>query len=397
LRIELLVALWIFLSCASAQAQRSRDAAPNHRAMHFAPRLDTPRFDVQTLPADALVVSRPRSAAVGLEGFLIDLPSLVRTLDQRVLAERGLDDIAQLRLRENSVAPRVAGYDYRYRFSAPFAGVEATLTLAELDEAQASWLKLLTALFVLVMLAAIWALYRMVAVQVHFAARRANFVSAVSHELKTPLTAIRMYGELLRDGLVDGEQTRRDYYGLITNEAERLSRLVENVLRLGQIEGRTARPSRLTPRQLPSFEQALALVRPRAEAAGFQLQVERELNLPPVQVEPDGLTQVLFNTLDNALKYARDAADKRIDVRCTRHPEGVSLSVRDRGPGVPAAELKRLFDPFYRAGNELTRGQQGVGLGLSLVKRVVEDMGGRVECANVSPGFEVTVILRGAR
>ncbi|HEY6879056.1 MAG TPA: HAMP domain-containing sensor histidine kinase [Polyangiales bacterium] len=402
--VGLLAALWIALASAPVHAQLSRDGvrarAPSHRDMHFAPRLDAPRFDVQSAPADALVVSRPRSAGSGLEGFLIDVPSLVRTLDQRVLAERGLDDIASLRLRESSDAPHVEGNDYPYRFNAPFSSVEVTLRLAELDQAQASqatWLKLLSALFVAVMLTAIGALYRMVAVQVHFATRRANFVSAVSHELKTPLTAIRMYSELLRDGLVASEQTRQDYYGLITSETERLSRLVENVLRLGQIERRAGRPPTLAPRQLPSLEQALALIRPRASALGFHLHVEREPNLPPVQVDPDGLTQVLFNTLDNALKYAAEADDKRIDVHCVRHGDGVRLTVRDYGPGVPPTELKQLFEPFYRAGNELTRGQQGVGLGLSLVKRVVEDMGGRVECRNAEPGFEVTVILRSAR
>ncbi|MEY4512981.1 MAG: hypothetical protein RLZZ450_5103 [Pseudomonadota bacterium] len=380
--------------------------------MHFAPPLDGPRFDVQSVDAQTLVVSRARSDGPGLEGFLVDVPSLIASLEQRVLKQRGLGGIAQLSVRAADEPGRRDGlqdldaayssstnardFRYPYRFSAPFSAVAAELHLAALDDTrEARFLELLAAGFAALVLAGVYALYRMVAVQVRFAERRANFVSAVSHELKTPLTAIRMYGELLRDGLVDNDGTRQEYYGLITTESERLSRLVDNVLRLGQIERRRDRPAPLPLRTLPSFGATLELLRPRAEALGFVLVVDLEPGLPQVQYDADGLAQVLFNAVDNALKYARDATDKTIDVRCARHADGVLLTVRDRGPGVAAAELTRLGEPFYRVGSELTRGQQGVGLGLSLVKRIVEDMGGRVTLKNAAPGFELAIFLRG--
>lgn len=376
--------------------------------MHFAPPLDGPRFDVQSIDAQTLVVSRARSNGPGLEGFLVDVPSLISDLEQRVLKQRGLGGIAQLsvqapietessdKLEDLDAAYDARDFRYPYRFSAPFSAIAAELQLAALDDTrEARFLELLAAGFAALVLAGVYALYRMVAVQVRFAERRANFVSAVSHELKTPLTAIRMYGELLRDGLVDNDGTRQEYYGLITTESERLSRLVDNVLRLGQIERRRSPPAALPLRTLPSFAATMDLLRPRAEALGFTLLVELEPGLPQVQYDADGLAQVLFNAVDNALKYARDASDKTIDIRCVREPDGVLLTVRDRGPGVAPDELTRLGEPFYRVGSELTRGQQGVGLGLSLVKRIVEDMGGRVSLRNACPGFELAIFLRG--
>jgi len=405
--LALSLAVGVVAAPAHAQYRRGDDSAPSARApshhdMHFAPPLDGPRFDVQSVDAQTLVVSRARSEAPGLEGFLIDVPSLIATLQQHVLTNRGLDGIARLSVRaENAGRSKLASADeardfsYPYRFSAPFSQVSTELRLSALDDTrEATWLKLLASLFVFAIVGAVYALYRMVSVQVRFAERRANFVSAVSHELKTPLTAIRMYGELLRDGLVDSDGTRQEYYGLITSESERLSRLVDNVLRLGQIERRRTPPPATPLRALPSFGSTLELLRPRAEALGFTLCVELEPQLPPVQFDADGLAQVLFNAVDNALKYARDASDKRIDLRCVRCRDGVQISVRDRGPGVPESELLRLGEPFYRVGSELTRGQQGVGLGLSLVKRIVEDMGGRVSLRNVQPGFELAVFLR---
>lgn len=408
------LALCLCVAPAEAQYRRGADASgpaaarpPSHHDMHFAPPLDGPRFDVQSIDAQTLVVSRARSDGPGLEGFLVDVPSLIASLEQSVLKQRGLGGIAQLSVEapsqpgRRSVADLDAAYDardfrYPYRFSAPFSAVAAELRLAALDDTrEARFLELLAAGFAALVLAGVFALYRMVAVQVRFAERRANFVSAVSHELKTPLTAIRMYGELLRDGLVDNDGTRQEYYGLITTESERLSRLVDNVLRLGQIEHRHGAPAPVPVRTLPSFAATLELLRPRAEALGFTLVVHVEPGLPQVQYDADGLAQVLFNAVDNALKYARDATDKIIDIRCARERDGVLLTVRDRGPGVAAAELTRLGEPFYRVGSELTRGQQGVGLGLSLVTRIVEDMGGRVSLRNASPGFELAIFLRG--
>jgi len=116
-----------------------------------------------------------------------------------------------------------------------------------------------------------------------------------------------------------------------------------------------------------------------------------------VRFERDAVLQVVFNLVDNALKYARDSADRVITIRCAREGEGVSVAVRDRGPGVPAAHLSRIFEPFYRCEDELTRTAKGTGIGLALVRGLAEAMGAAVTGRNLRDGgFEVSLRFRPA-
>jgi signal transduction histidine kinase len=365
--------------------------------MRFAPeREDGARYEVQRVDARTLVVYRARSAAPGLEGSLVDVPELLSTLHARVLVQRGLGAVGQLTMLGDGPVPELAdgAFGFDYAFTEPFGAVRARLTLSPLDDAgERGLLVALAAGLAGALALGLYALYRMAAVQLAFAERRSNFVSAVSHELKTPLTAIRMYGEILRDGLVDDDTKRGEYYGLIASESERLSRLVDNVLELARIE-RGERALELTRGDVgPAVREAVSVLSAHAAQRGFTLAFEEKGPLPPVRFHPDALKQIVFNLVDNALKYARDAADKRVDVTCSASPSGVNIVIRDRGPGLPPAELTRIFEPFYRAGAELTRRHEGVGLGLSLVKRLVTSMGGTVDASLAQPGLEVTVRL----
>jgi signal transduction histidine kinase len=239
----------------------------------------------------------------------------------------------------------------------------------------------------------------MAALAMAFAERRSNFVAAVTHELKTPVTAIRLYGEMLRDDLVPSEEKRREYYRTITAESERLARLVDDVLELARIE-KGARPMQLSAGALgPAVEEAVELLRPQAERAGFALRSSVEPGLPCVRFDRDALLQVLGNLVDNAIKYAQHAREREIDVACRRSPSAargwVELAVRDRGPGVASRQLPLLFEPFHRGEDERVRTTRGTGLGLALVQRLVERMGGRVEGRNApGGGFEVRIALR---
>jgi signal transduction histidine kinase len=237
----------------------------------------------------------------------------------------------------------------------------------------------------------------MVAVTVGFANRRYNFVSAVTHELKTPLTAIRMYGEMLRDGLVASKEKRQQYYGVITAETERLTRLVNNVLELARLERKDRSLSLVVGDIGPVLEEVVAILQPHAQQEAFCLRIEVEESLPPVRFDRDALTQVLFNLVDNAIKYSRRAEKKEILLSCRRHETGVVLAVADHGPGVAPRHLKRVFEPFYRGEDELTRTSKGTGIGLALVRGLVERMGGAVSGHNrEAGGFEVSVSLRSA-
>jgi signal transduction histidine kinase len=289
-------------------------------------------------------------------------------------------------------------YAYRHRFAEPFDDLAVGLQLAPLADGSGVWsIHLLSILLLLAGSAGLFALYRMVGVTVGFAERRNNFVAAVSHELKTPLTAIRMYAEMLRDGIVPSEHKRQEYYGTITSESERLSRLINNVLEFSRLEKGTRQMNFVVGSLGPVVEEMADLLRPHAESEGFTLQVESDPDLPPVRYDRDALLQVLFNLVDNAIKYAREAPQRLISVECRRSDGGAAVLVRDRGPGVAPRHLTRLFEPFYRGETELTRRTKGTGIGLALVKGLVERMDAGISGRNAEGGgFEVSIDFRSA-
>ncbi len=339
------------------------------------------------------------------QGLIVDVPSLVDWVSGRALAGSELVVPARVALAgavtDRSISRHVAsdrwfdGYSYRHAFAEPFSAVSVDVFLEPLPEPREPFN--LTSLSLLLAFAAtfgLFALYRMVAVVVAYAERRNNFVSSVTHELKTPLTAIRMYGEMLRDDMVPEESKRRQYYETITAETERLTRLVQNVLELSQLEQKKRAMKMEVGDVAEVVREAIGLIGPHAEKAGFILRLEAGEDLPPVRFDRDALKQVLFNLVDNALKYSRHAADKEIVLSCQAEGERVVVRVTDRGPGVPRRHLKKIFEPFYRAENELTRRSKGTGIGLALVCGLVEQMGGSVAGANgASGGFEVAVAL----
>jgi signal transduction histidine kinase len=335
------------------------------------------------------------------QGLVIDLPKLSEFLRRETLGDRALPraNLAFTTQLEEAIPGDPGGsYAYRHRFAEPFDDLAVGLQLAPLaDGSGVGSVYLLSVLLLLAGSAGLFALYRMVGVTVGFAERRNNFVAAVSHELKTPLTAIRMYAEMLRDGIVPSEHKRQEYYGTITSESERLSRLINNVLEFSRLEKGTRQMNLVVGSLGPVVEEMAELLRPHAEREGFTLQVEADPELPPVRYDRDALLQVLFNLVDNAIKYTRDAPQRLISLECRRREGGVAVLVRDRGPGVAPRHLTRLFEPFFRGETELTRRTKGTGIGLALVKGLVERMDAGVSGRNAEGGgFEVSIDFRAA-
>jgi signal transduction histidine kinase len=246
---------------------------------------------------------------------------------------------------------------------------------------------MLAGLLVVVALAGLAAVHRMTSVVVQYAERRNNFVAAVSHELKTPLTAIRMYGEMLRDGLVASEEKRDSYHRAISEESERLSRLIDNVLEFSRLEKGKREMRLVVGHPGDALSEIAERLRQHVTREGFALRLEIEPDLPSVRFDPDALVQVLFNLVDNALKYATPSEPREIVIGCGKDEGGrVVVSVRDHGPGVPRRELRRIFESFYRIEEELTRSAKGSGIGLALVKELGESMGASVRGENVHGG-----------
>jgi signal transduction histidine kinase len=328
------------------------------------------------------------------QGFVVTLPEMQTWLAERVVNGAGLG--ASARLAELGREPPLGADEHRYqhRFAEPFAMQTAVLTLGVIEELEAGFTYYaLSGLLLLLGALALFAGYRMAAAVVGFAERRNNFVSAVTHELKTPLTSIRMYGEMLRDGVVADSDKRDRYYRIITAESERLSRLIDNVLELARLE-RNQRAMSLSLGDVTGVvRETLEVLEPHAAELAFELRFEAAPDLPAVAFDRDALSQVLFNLVDNALKYSSEATDRFVSIRCERQGQGVVLRVADRGPGVAPEQQRLIWQPFYRGERELTRKHKGTGIGLSLVRGLVQRMGGSVTSRNTNPGFEVSIAL----
>jgi signal transduction histidine kinase len=213
--------------------------------------------------------------------------------------------------------------------------------------------------------------------ELHLADLRSQFVSSVSHELKTPLTAIRMFAETLSLDRFEDPATRREYLDTIVNETERLTRLLDNVLDLSKIE-RGQKQYRLEPTMLAEVVERCArmLEFPLAQH-GFRLHVETANALPRVAADEDAVEQAVLNLLTNAMKYSGESRD--IDLRLRRVNGEAIIDVKDRGVGIPAAHKARVTEKFYRVPTAENAGIPGAGLGLTLVEHIVTAHGGRLE------------------
>ena len=282
------------------------------------------------------------------------------------------------------------------RLSAPFSDLELIFTVTRLPAGPGATLIFwLSAVLLILLSGGFYLLYRLGGRQIDLARQQQDFVSAVSHELKTPLTSIRMYGELLREGWVP-EEKRRGYYDYIHDESERLSRLIGNVLQLARM---TRNELRLECVPV-GVDELMNDIRSRSasqiESAGFRLDLQCDPSAAGslAEVDRDSFSQVIINLVDNAIKFSRDAKKRRIDIACRRDgEERVVFSVRDYGPGIARDQMKKIFDLFYRGENELTRETIGTGIGLALVSQLVQAMGGRVQVVNREPGAEFLVTL----
>ena len=290
---------------------------------------------------------------------------------------------------------------HRARLSPPFGDVELTFFVDRLPRAPGATLLAWVAItLAAVLCGGFYLMYRFAAGQMRLARQQQDFVSAVSHELKTPLTSIRMYGEMLKAGWAD-EAKRQTYYDYIHSESERLSRLIENVLQLARLTRNTQRIELRSASVAELVDIVRSKVATQVERAGFTLEVRDETPAgTAVVVDVDCATQIFINLVDNALKFSAAAAVKKVDIAARRGSDGgVLFTVRDYGPGVPKAQMKKIFELFYRVENELTRETVGTGIGLALVRQLAAAMGARIDVRNCEPGAEFRLQLpaEGAR
>jgi signal transduction histidine kinase len=233
--------------------------------------------------------------------------------------------------------------------------------------------------------------------QIALAEQRMNFVSSVSHELKTPLTSILMYSEMLKSGMVKDQQNQQDYYHFIFDESERLSRLINNVLQLSKL----SRNQEVVSPEFVSIDVLKNLTQAKVSTLisknNFQLNFIIDEKIPAnsqVFLDLDAFSQIVINLIDNAVKFynaakINDPQRQKIDVSFAFDQSPIkrlSFSIRDYGPGISNSQLDKIFELFFRGGNEMIRTTSGTGIGLALVHQLVIAQGGEIQVIREQQG-----------
>ena len=301
----------------------------------------------------------------GLEG-----PTVVAVLDQqdRPVYSRGpvdrADRVVTVTFGEAIPSLRVALY--QPHGTSPREAVRRQITIFTIA----------FGLLLVVIVAGVVVTYRLVRRETEIARLKADFVANVSHDLKTPLSLIRMFGETLEMGRVTDQATRQEYYRVITRESERLSRLIDNVLDFSRIEGGSRRYDRVPTVVGPLVRESVEAFSYVLTQQGFKVEVAIPPDLPEVSLDATAVTQALTNLVDNAIKYSRER--KSLRVEATIQDGHLALTVADEGIGIPREEQRRIFEKFYRVGRSETQEQRGSGVGLALVRHIAQAHGGRV-------------------
>lgn len=342
-----------------------------------------------------------------IQGFIVD-EQFLRGLVQAILdSTENLPISSLLIVDQGKVLEQFKMADaateqllFRRSLAAPFQHMEMIVNTASLSAGSGKQvLDMVSTALALIIAAGFILFYRLGAGQIELAKQQRNFISSVSHELKTPLTSIRMYSEMLRADWVADEARKKGYYDYIYFESERLSRLIGNVLQLARLDNNHKKGQRVAVNASRLLQQVQAKVAAQIEAANYELKLIPPANEPgdaEVRVDEDAFFQIMINLVDNAVKFSRQADRHEIDIGYRIGDKGKELVffVRDYGPGVEKELRKKIFKLFYRAGDELTRTQPGTGIGLALVVQLAEAMAAVVDQINRSPGAEFQLKFR---
>ena len=294
---------------------------------------------------------------------------------------------------------------YHTKLEWPYEGYSLSLSTHSLPLTSAMvYSGIVIIILIAAILSACFGFYRLGVKQLALGEQRLNFVSSVSHELKTPLTSTRMYSQMLKEGIVISEKHKQDYYAFIYDESERLTRLINNILQLSALSNQQQNIqleyTLLTILQDVIRSKTSSII----DKSHFQQNIIMEIaDVKEVQVfvEQDTFSQVIINITDNAVKFfdsqlINDPSRQKIDFIFRQHPKHkdmIQLEIRDYGEGITQEQESKIFELFYRGGNELTRSTQGTGIGLALVNELVLAQQGEIEAERRSPELAMLISL----
>ena len=232
---------------------------------------------------------------------------------------------------------------------------------------------------------------RIVSHEIELGKMKSDFVSTVSHEFKSPLTSIRQLSEMLQTGRVPSEERRQRYYDVLLEQSERLSLLIDNILDFAKMEEGKKEFEFEAVAMGPLLEELVSTIQQQVRHEGFTVEAEFDKSLPAIQADRAAIIQAITNLIDNGIKYSAGA--KKVCVRGFTENQHLIIAVQDFGVGIKPEEIDKVFERFYRGGDELTRTVKGSGLGLTLVKQIVHAHHGTVHVES-APGRGSTFSIR---
>ncbi len=386
------------------EADAPGEAAPETR--------DEENFQVEVAPLQSVLIGADQmfifrrimiNQKIYRQGFILRIGAFLKHLTQNYFIAQPMADYASLRLQvmdqgrgivlvQGGIATHNPKFVLKRSFPSPFAFLNASLSFDEIPRSTGrNTLMIMMVVLAAIFLIGLFAIYKSARAIVDLSERRSQFVSSVTHELKTPLTNIRMYIEMLEQGIAKDSEREQEYFQIINSEGSRLSRLINNVLDLAKLEKkqRSLNLTRGTFEEVAAEVQTVMQAKLRQE--GFTLKIVQE-DIRPFKYDREAMIQVLINLIENSIKFCRSALEKEITIRIYQEPNRIKIAVSDHGPGIPRHALNKIFDDFYRVDNALARKTRGTGIGLALVKKFIKLIGGDVTAEN-NPGGGCTITI----
>ncbi len=231
-------------------------------------------------------------------------------------------------------------------------------------------------LLALILIIGVWIVYRNVKREVELAQIKSDFVSSVSHELRTPLALISMFSETLEMNRVKSDEKRQEYYSIISQEANRLGRIVNTILNFSKMEA-GKRKFQFEEKDLNEIvEQMFSNYKFHLKNKNFQSNFSPDENLPKIIIDEEAISEAIINLIDNAVKYSDD--EKEIIIKTGTDNNFAFIEVSDKGIGISSEDQKKIFDKFFRVSTGLVHNAKGTGLGLTLVKHIMDAHNGKI-------------------
>ncbi len=340
------------------------------------------------------------------QGLVLDARAFLSFLDDSYFSGQPMARYAVLHLAimdgDRPVASQKSGsngpgsiFTMERPFPRPFSFLRATLVCHRIPDSEGRrTLTIMISVLAGIVLIGLFAIYRSARVVMDLSERRSKFVSSVTHELKTPLTNIRMYIEMLEQGIASTPEREQHYFQVLNSESARLSRLINNVLEFSRIEKKQYNFDIREGDFDDVIREAAHVMKEKLRREGFRLIVNREGDFR-FFYDREVMIQLLINLIENSLKFGSSARLKEIRIALRRENKWIVISVSDFGPGIPKHALKRVFDDFYRVNSEGVQSTRGAGIGLAFVKKLVVAMGGKVKAENNSgPGCTISIMMK---